>query len=478
MYLSKRFAALPPRQKRRVRIGFYGGLAALMGIVALGISFLGRPLRHGADDIVNMEELSQTEEVRLLQEYIRIDTSSSSGREIDGAEFLAQHLENAGLDTHVEHLGTDNANLWAILQGRTDEAIVLHNHIDVYPAGDLDSWDFPPFGGVIDQAWIYGRGAFDMKSVAIAQLMAILDLATSGERPTKSVIFLASGSEEIGSELGSQWIIANHPDLADRFSVVLTEGGVVEAITHEEIKYWGIEFAQKWFADGWACSESRERLEALREDLRHISESNHQLRIPTELREFLDSYADSRTSKKIRTTLNDLEGALDHADEFGQLPPYLKSLFRDEIAPFEIEPDPSGNGYRMRIILHLLPGSDFQRTKEQLLSTWATHGVSVTIAPPGGANHGSPVDHPAFHILQRAVQEAYPEAVVGPYFLAWSATDARFFRQMPVPTYGFSPFLIFSTDTFRRDSFNERIDVKGYVEGVEFYKNIIRRLAS
>lgn len=476
MYLSKRFAALPPRQKLLARIALYGGIALTIGLAILGISILARPLATGRDAIVNIDELKETEAVRLLQRYIQIDTSPTTGSEVEGAMFLADYLRQAGLEPHIELLGDGNANLWAILEGKSPEAIVLHNHIDVYPAGDPEKWDFPPFGGVIDKAWIYGRGTFDMKSLAIAQLLAIVDLAKAGERPEKTVIFLASGSEEVGSDLGSRWILAQHPTLARRFSLVLTEGGVVEAIDHEEIKYWGVEFAQKWFADGWACAPTRERLEALRDDLNSISDSNFDLRLATEIHEFLEAYGSSRGSEKTQEMLGDLLATMDHIDQYEALPVYLKSLFRDETAPFKIEPDPESNGYRMRIILHLLPGTDFENARDLLLPVWATHGVTVSIDRPLGANHGSPIDHPAFRLLAEALREDHPKATVGPYFLAWSATDARFFRQAGIPTYGFSPFLIFVTDTFRRDTLNERIDLRGFVEGVDLYRRIVGRL--
>ena len=478
MYLSKRFAALPPRQKLLARFALYGGLVVVLGLAALTISYFARPLKKGRDAIANIEELKKNEAVKLLQEYIRIDTSTSTGSELDGARFLAEHLNAAGLEAHIERLGERNANLWAILEGKSEEAVVLHNHIDVYPPGDAEAWDFPPFGGMIDQAWIYGRGAFDMKSLAIAQLQAITDLARAGEPPEKSIIFLASGSEEIGSDLGSKWILANHPQLADRFFVVLTEGGVVEAISHDEIKYWGVEFAQKWFAYGWACAETRERLEALRDDLNHISDSSLALRTTPEIEEFLVSYAGSRGSEETQKILGDLRLAMDHPDQFHRLPVYLKSLFRDESAPYEVEEDPESTGYRMRIVLHLLPGSDFAQVKSLLLPEWATVGISLTMDPPGGAGHGSSTEDPSFRILVEALQEAHPQAAVGPYLLVWSATDARFFRQAEIPAYGFSPFLIFVTDTLRRDALNERIDLRGFVEGVDLYGKVVRRLSS
>ena len=477
MYLSKRFAALPPRQKLLARFALYGGLAVFFGLLAWGISYLNRPLKKSRDDLADIDALAETREVKLLQEYIRIDTSPTTGSELDGALFLAKHLEEAGLEPHIERLGEGKANLWAVLEGESKEAIVLHNHIDVFSVVEPEEWDFPPFEAVINQAWLYGRGVFDMKSIAIAQLEAIADLASQDRRPQKSIVFLASGSEEVGSDLGTKWILANQPALRERLSFVLTEGGVVEAVSHDEIKFWGTEFAQKWFAYGWACHQSRERLEQLRIDLETISGSNHELRMTPEVREFLVAYAGSRGSEETRQALEDLQAAVSHPDRFASLPPYLKSLFRDETATFDIEPDPEG-GFRLRIILHLLPGSDFEHVKQTLLPSWVTTGVSLVMNPPVGAGFGSPIDHPTFEILVEALQEAHPQATVGPYFLVWSATDARFFRQANIPAYGFSPFLIFATDSFRRDTFNERMDLRGYVEGVDLYKRIVRRLAS
>ncbi len=47
---------------------------------------------------------------------------------------------------------------------------MLHNHIDVAAVEPKD-WFSPPFEARIELPWIYGRGMFDMKSVAIAQLL-------------------------------------------------------------------------------------------------------------------------------------------------------------------------------------------------------------------------------------------------------------------------------------------------------------------
>ena len=475
MYLSKKFAALSPRQKLRRRVLLHGSMAVLILALVVAIALLRRAAPKTVDDTWEEVDFSTLPQVQLLQDYVRVDTSASTGSEIAGALFLADKLRAAGIEPHIERLGEKKANLWAILEGESPEALVLHNHIDVFDVVDPEDWVHPPYAGVIDRAWIYGRGVFDMKSVTIAQLEAFIELKKSGKRPARSVIFLATGSEEVGSELGARWVLAQHPELVERFWVVLTEGGVVEAVSHEEVKYWGIEFGQKQYAEGWACSSNRERLEQLALDIYDHTEANFELRLTDEVVKFLSAYAASRDNQDVERILADTRRNLDHPTEFFSLPPYLKALFREDVATFPVEENPPG-GYRLRLIVHLLPGSDFAEVSSRLLPDWITHGVTMTQRPPLGTDSGSPIDHLAFQTLSEVISDRIPDTTVGPYFLVWSATDARFFRQFGVPSYGFSPFLIFTTDTLRKDTLNERLGLTGYVGGVELYKEAVQRL--
>ena len=152
-------------------------------------------------------------------------------------------------------------------RAKIPRAIVLAGHLDVEPALDSEPWDYPPFGGVINGPWMYGRGIYDMKSLTIAQLLATIDVAReaarTGRRPARSILFLATSSEETGSQTGTRWILRAHPELVARMGVVLTEGGVVEATSADGIKYWGIEFAQKRFTEITFCSADEAKLRAL-----------------------------------------------------------------------------------------------------------------------------------------------------------------------------------------------------------------------
>ena len=469
------FRGVDPARRRRIRIRAAIATAGLILLLVGGAWVARRYAVLKLDRSWTEVEWAELPEVRLLQEYVRIDTTPTSGSELAGARFLAERLRAAGLEPTIERLGERSANVWAILEGRRREALVLHNHIDVYPADNAEEWKHPPFAGVLEPPHLWGRGVFDMKSVTVAQLMALSALAETGRQPERSVIFLATGSEEIGSELGTRWILARHPELVERFWAVLTEGGIVEPVTREEIKYWGVEFAHKRLAEGWACAERREPLEELFDYLKERRNS-HDPALTPEVATFAGHYAPSRQHRGTRRRLVDIAGTVDHPRRVDRLPAYIQAMLRNEVVGLPIEPDPEG-GYRMKLVLGLLPGVELDDVLGELLPAWSTHGLAVTILPARGTAHGSPLDHPAYSGLVAAIEETYPAATVGPYFLPWNATDSRFFREVGIPSYGFSPFLIFTTDTFRVDGTNERIGLPGFVDGVDLYARAVRRLA-
>ena len=133
-------------------------------------------------------------------------------------------------------------------------------------------------------------------------------------------------------------------------------------------------------------------------------------------------------------------------------------------------------GYEVTLTLFLPPGSDPAATTASLLPDWLVHGLSLTIGEPIGAASGSSKSHPLFLAAAESLRQAYPGTPVGSAFLSASVTDGRFFRQLGIPTYGFSPFLFFTTDTMWVDRSNERIPVPGFLSGSEIYSALVKRL--
>jgi acetylornithine deacetylase/succinyl-diaminopimelate desuccinylase-like protein len=465
-------ASLSQKKRMAARIALYSTLVILVVLLGVLGMVAKRALRHEAR--WGEANLSEEPAVQLLQEYIRIDTRQ--GKEIDGARFLAAKLAEAGIESTLEQLGDGRANLWAILEGKNPDALVLHHHIDVWAIDNPDQWLHPPFAAELDGPWLHGRGAFDMKSYGVAQLVAFLEAARSEQPLERSLILLATSDEESGSNLGTRWVLSEHPDLAARFWGVLTEGGFVEALSPDTVKYWGIETTQLQLLPVRVCSPSRTRLEELVADIREWPGENVELRMTDEFAGFASDYAPTRSRARSRRALADPERLLRDRREFSELPKYIQVLLHEAIHPslvFEID-----GGYAVTLTLFLPPGSDPAATAANLLPDWMVHGLSLTIGEPVGANSGSPKTHPLFLAAAESLRQVYPQTPIGSAFLPASVTDARFFRKLGIPTYGFSPFLFFTTDTMWVDRSNERIPVPGFLSGSKIYSALVKRLVS
>lgn len=131
----------------------------------------------------------------------------------------------------------------------------------------------------------------------------------------------------------------------------------------------------------------------------------------------------------------------------------------------------------MRVFAHLLPEADRDAVLAELLPESLTLGTVFHVGEDLGGRTPSPVDSADFLALQRVIAEAHPEAIVGPYFLPWTATDSRFYREAGIPSYGFSPFLLVVTDTMGIARANERMLLPGFVQGVALYRKLVRELA-
>ncbi len=90
-------------------------------------------------------------------------------------------------------------------------AILIYNHYDVQPVGDLAEWSSPPFEPQVRDGYMYGRGVADTKSNIIARLDALNAVrAVQGSLPVR-IIWLLEGEEEIGSP-NLDGFIAGHRD--------------------------------------------------------------------------------------------------------------------------------------------------------------------------------------------------------------------------------------------------------------------------
>lgn len=75
-------------------------------------------------------------------------------------------------------------------------SLILNGHVDVVPEGREDTWTTSPWDGRIEDGWMYGRGAGDMKAGLVANLFAFKALRAAGLEPTGRVHLQSVPEEE------------------------------------------------------------------------------------------------------------------------------------------------------------------------------------------------------------------------------------------------------------------------------------------
>jgi carboxypeptidase PM20D1 len=167
-----------------------------------------------------------------LAAALRCVTVSRDTGPADDAEFhrLGEHLEQSYPLVHaeltLERFGHSRLYRWDGAEPGPAAAILLA-HLDVVPADDDQLWTHPPFAGVIDDEFVWGRGAIDDKSRVLAVLEAVEALLAAGRRPRRTVYLAFGHDEEISGLAGATRMAARLRELDVHADLLLDEGGVI-----------------------------------------------------------------------------------------------------------------------------------------------------------------------------------------------------------------------------------------------------------
>jgi acetylornithine deacetylase/succinyl-diaminopimelate desuccinylase-like protein len=161
----------------------------------------------------------------LLQRLIRADTVNPPGNERALQEELHAMLAGAGFECELLAAEPERPNLVARLGGEADgPTLTLLGHVDTVRADPAD-WSRDPWGGELEDGWVWGRGALDMKGQVAAELAACIALGRGGWRPLAGELLLVlTVDEEAGGGLGAHWLCEQHPEKV-RGDLVVNEGG-------------------------------------------------------------------------------------------------------------------------------------------------------------------------------------------------------------------------------------------------------------
>ncbi|HET8798103.1 MAG TPA: M20/M25/M40 family metallo-hydrolase [Thermoanaerobaculia bacterium] len=406
-----------------------------------------------------------TPEVRLLQEYVRIDTSTPEGA-ARGARWLAGVLEKHGIRAELIESAPGRLNVYARIEGEErGGGLLLFNHIDVVPPNG--EWSVPPFEGKIAGNTLVGRGTLDMKGLAICQLAAFVDIAKREAPPAHDLVFLATADEETGSEFGMRWLLEHRPDIFEDVESAITEGGVTELL-RERMTYFGIEVGGKqtvWLTLGGADRQSMRRLRIALEP--HMI-SRQAGRVLPVVREYFHHTAPTRIA--FRPYLLDVDRAI-REGQFWRLPMPYRELTQNTIwcsGIFEKDGE-----WRMNLNLRNLPDEEPGARLAWIERFAAPFGARIVGTPiVEGPSPVSSRDTRLFRILEKEALRRY-QAPAGPYLGYRSSSDSRFLRPSGIHAYGVSPHPVDFASSQTIHATNEKIRLDALAEGVDFLKNVV-----
>ena len=424
------------------------------------------------------------EALDILVRYIRIDTSNPPGNEAPAARFLGSLLEAEGIDCEYVEIAPGREALAARLRGDgSRRPLLLGSHLDVVPVEE-EYWDVPPFGGVVRDGRIYGRGAIDMKGAGVMQLLAVLLLRRGRVALRRDVVFLATPDEEMQSILGMRWLCEHRPDLVD-VEFALNEGGSgLTGFAGAEGRIFSVAVDEKSVA--WL--RLRAEGPSGHGSLPHAD--NSAVRLLRALLRLADWERGLRFTPGTEALVERLAaaGLLPRAEDSEALERALRSdpaahaTFVDTLNVTMLDSGIKANVIPARseavLDCRLLPGETLEGWIEQVRARIDDPRVEVTpyirdVAAPAPTDG----DTELYHVIRDVVTEAVEDAIVVPG-LAPFATDNRFLRQRGIPAYGFIPALLSAEERAGFHAHNEFLTVENLNMGCELMYEIVRRVAT
>jgi len=436
---------------------------------------------------------ARDEAAKILADFVRIDTSNPPGNETKGAEYLKSILDREGIASEIFEMTPGRGNIVARLKGAgKKKPVLLMGHIDVVGV-EREKWTVDPFGGVIKDGYIYGRGSSDDKGMASACLEVFLLLHRLKVPLDRDLIFLAEAGEEGTSQVGIDFMVDRHWDKIE-CEYALNEGGMIYAVDGQ-VKYVGIATTEKvprgfkLIARGTSGHGSIPRpdnaITHLAAAVAKVGNWQSPMRLNETTRAFFSRLAkispsdqaflysrleDPPNTGVAQAKIRAQNGAYDSMLRTSIVPTIIKGGFRSNVIPGDAE---------ATLDVRAVPDEDIQALATSLRKL--IDDPAVEVIPP--AELGRPASPPSkletdmFHALEAAQSKLFPGVVTLPMMLT-GATDSAQLRAKGVQAYGLGSV---AGDRERASIHgnDERISIEGLGKFVEFvYRAVVEVAAS
>lgn len=420
--------------------------------------------------------------VELLQNLLRYDTTNPPGNEAECITYIDSLLKSLGIDTQLLEKVPGRPNLVARIKGAGNAApLLLQGHVDVVPTAN-QAWDHPPFGGDSVDGWLWGRGALDMKGGVTMMLAAFMRAQAENLPLPSDVILCILSDEEAGGDAGAGFVVGEHAALFEGVRYAIGEfGGFTLPIGGK--RFYPIMIAEKqvcWITatvrgpGGHASLPMRGGAMARLARMLHTLDRNRlpvHITPPAEM--MFNAMIDALSfpvAPLLRQLLNPrlTNRVLNLLGERGRI---FDSALHNTINATMVS-----GGEKINVI----PGAITVGLDARLLPGFTPDDLFAELRPLVGDDVEFTVDRyspgPAepdmglFDTLADIIRAADPAGIPIPFVLS-GASDARFFAQLGIQTYGFLPTPLPDDFNFSRTihAANERIPV----ESVEFGTNAI-----
>ena len=415
----------------------------------------------------------ESEALKTLQSYVRINTSNPPGDVTKAADYLQALLTREGIAVTRYESAAGRSILLARLKGDGSggKAVLLESHMDVVPT-DPSRWKQDPFGAEIADGKVWGRGTIDMKGIGTTFLYAFLELHRQKVPLTRDVLMLFVPDEEIGGEMGAKWMIANHYAELDP-EYVIDEGGFGsrDMFTPGKLVF-GISVAEKrimWLrlrAEGVAGHGSQPHDKNPNEHL--MAALGRVFATPPAAAPFpvveimKQRIGGPLTENKFNNAIQKSTISLTSLRSGVGDPP------RANVIPSVAE---------ATIDCRVLPGISKEDWLAELEQRIADPSIKIEIINAGDDPVVSPQDSPLYRALESAVKRHHPGAVVTPMTVPYG-TDGNSFRPKGVKAYGFFPAIIPAASILSMHGDAEFIPVDAMGPAIQILFEALKQTAS
>ncbi|WP_067441057.1 M20/M25/M40 family metallo-hydrolase [Nocardioides jensenii] len=437
-----------------------------------------------------------TTAIERLQSLVRIRTVSYADRElIDPAPFkeFARQLAagfpllHAKLDRTVV---LDHGMLFHWRGRGAERPVVLMAHIDVVPVEESDTWQHPAFGAEIHDGVLWGRGTLDDKGCLAGICEVVESLLGQGFVPAQDVWLSFGCDEEVMGKAAPEAVrILQDKGIEPWF--VLDEGGAVahDAFPGVSKPLAVIGVTEKGITNvrlsvdgrgGHASMPTRMDTTArLARAILRLDRSPFPSSVPAPTIEMFRRLADHLplALRPLARNAERLKPALARA--LVAAGPESAAMTRTTAVVTTLSGSPANNVLASRatagINVRIMVGDSVSGVVERIRTVVKDERVDVEVVESNEPSPLSPTDDDAFRLLEATIATTFPDAVPTPYVMM-GATDSRFFTAICDRVYRFAPFRMTRAQRESIHSYDERIGIDDYLDGIAFYRRLIEAI--